>query len=227
MIVSHKHKFIFIKTEKTAGTSVEIALSKYCGPDDIITYISPKDEEKRREMGYPGAQNYKIPFSRYSKLDYLRLLYHRKRRRYYNHMRASEMKPYLGDEVWNSYFKFCFERNPWDRIVSFYYWRFRKEPRPSVSEFVQSIEANKLRAFDLYTMTSEIVVDKVYLFEQLGDAMEDIRKRLNIEEPIELPRAKGHFRKDRRNYREILSEQDREKIAKVYAREIAYFGYEW
>ena len=47
MIVSHKHKFIFVKTVKTAGTSVEIALSRFCGENDIITPIHPPDEELR------------------------------------------------------------------------------------------------------------------------------------------------------------------------------------
>ena len=37
MIISHTHKFIFIKTRKTAGSSVEHILSKRLGPDDICT----------------------------------------------------------------------------------------------------------------------------------------------------------------------------------------------
>ncbi len=65
MIVSHKHKFIFLKTNKTAGTSIEIALSKFCGEDDIITRISPKDEQTRRDLGYRGAQNFQAPFRDY------------------------------------------------------------------------------------------------------------------------------------------------------------------
>jgi hypothetical protein len=35
MILSHRYRFIFLKTGKTAGTSVEIALSEYCGAEDI------------------------------------------------------------------------------------------------------------------------------------------------------------------------------------------------
>lgn len=43
MIVCHEHKFIFIKTRKTAGTSAEIALSQHCGTRDIITPMAPED----------------------------------------------------------------------------------------------------------------------------------------------------------------------------------------
>jgi len=44
MIISHEHKFIFLKTRKTAGTSIELALSHLCGPDDIVTPMSPNDD---------------------------------------------------------------------------------------------------------------------------------------------------------------------------------------
>ena len=40
MIISHKYKFIFIKTRKTAGTSMEIYLSQYCDDNDIVTPIT-------------------------------------------------------------------------------------------------------------------------------------------------------------------------------------------
>jgi len=37
MLICHRHKFIFLKTKKTAGTSVQQTLLAFCGPDDVIT----------------------------------------------------------------------------------------------------------------------------------------------------------------------------------------------
>ena len=58
MIVSHQHRFVFVKTRKTAGTSIEIALAQHCGPDDIITPIDEVDEQIRRNLGHRGPQNF-------------------------------------------------------------------------------------------------------------------------------------------------------------------------
>ena len=37
MIVSHRHRFIFIKSRKTAGSSIQVALSQLCGEADFIS----------------------------------------------------------------------------------------------------------------------------------------------------------------------------------------------
>ena len=42
---------------------------------------------------------------------------------------------------------------------------------------------------------------------------------------IELPRAKGAIRKDRRHYSEVLNSEERERIAQDFAREIRAFNY--
>ena len=58
MILSHKYKYIFIKSFKTASTSLEIALSKYCGKEDVITPIINEDEKIRKINGFNGPQNF-------------------------------------------------------------------------------------------------------------------------------------------------------------------------
>jgi|APSaa5957512535_1039671.scaffolds.fasta_scaffold79415_2 hypothetical protein len=58
MIISHKHKFIFVKTAKAADTMLDLALREHLGEYDISTPVVSYDEEKAQENGYPGPQNF-------------------------------------------------------------------------------------------------------------------------------------------------------------------------
>lgn len=128
MIVSHVHKIIFIKTVKTAGTSFEIALSKFCGPNDIITPLDGPDEQYRKKLGIRNSQNYQYgwleTFTEFSILDLLiRLRLGRRPRKYWNHISAEEIRRRLPAEIWQNYRKVAIVRNPFDRLVSLYSWK--------------------------------------------------------------------------------------------------------
>ena len=212
-IISHKRKFIFVKTAKTAGTSLEIALSKFCGSEDIITPISTIDEETRSKLGYRGPQNY-LPSG------------------FRKHMPANKIKELIGDTIWNTYYKFCFERNPWDRLISFYYWTCKLEPRPSIAEFLK-LNPNCLnylrnKGYYLYANTDgRLLVDRVCLYENLNEEIRQLKIQLELAEDLDLPKAKAYFRKDKRSYRKILNESQRKQIEEVFSKEISLFGYEF
>lgn len=228
MIISHKYKFIFIKTKKTAGTSIEIALSKFLGDNDIITPITPEDEQTRARFGFREPQNCVVPIRVYSLKHWRSLILKRERVSFFNHMSASCIKALVDRNVWETYFKFCFERNPWDKVVSWYFWEHRTEPRPSISEFIESGGADKasgLSGIELYSINDKIAVDRVCFYEKLEEEIEYIANRVRLPEIPQLPKAKSHFRQDDRSYREILSEEDKHKVAKTFAEEIAAFGY--
>ena len=55
MIASFAHDFIFVKTRKVGGTSLEIVLSSWCAARDICTPITPEDEAIRARLRGPGA----------------------------------------------------------------------------------------------------------------------------------------------------------------------------
>jgi hypothetical protein len=227
MIISHSNKFIFLKTNKTAGTSVEIALSKFCGPEDIITPISPEDEDMRRSLGYRGPQNCEMPIQKYSLYGAVKRLIGRNKMQFYNHITAKEVKAFIGDQVWHDYYKFCIERNPWDRVISLYYHKYKAEPRPTISEFVSSTDPLILRerGYKLYTINGHVAVDKICKFENLSEELEEVRAQLGISEELDLPRAKSKYRKDKRNYQDILGDSDKAKILELFHDEINLCGY--
>ena len=121
MIISHQHKFIFIKTAKTAGTSIEVFLSRWCGKEDIVTPIRPPIE------GHQPRNHEQLVDPRTGLLwrpeglhRALRNVFER-RQKFYNHMPAWLVQQRIPARVWNSYFKFCVERNPWDKVLSHYH----------------------------------------------------------------------------------------------------------
>ncbi|MGK7954215.1 MAG: sulfotransferase family 2 domain-containing protein [Crocosphaera sp.] len=231
MIISHDYKFIFIKTNKTAGTSIEIALSKFCGPRDIITPISLEDEATRKDLGYRGPQNYTAPLRAYSSpIEFAKLFLKNKKLKFYNHISSEKIKQYISNDVWENYYKFCFERNPWDRFVSFYYWKTKKlEPRPTMIEFIKSgkIKGLRWKGYDLYTINDQVVVDRICRFENLSEDLSSVCKQLGIQEELELPRAKSSYRKDKRSYRDILGQQEKMMISEFFQKELNLLGYEF
>lgn len=205
MIASRAHRFVFIKTRKTAGTSIEIALSRHCGPDDLVTRISADDEELRAAAGGVGPQNDDTDPSSYA------------------HMGARRVIEVIGRETWDDYFTFAVERNPFDVVASSFRYSARKPTfTKTFAEFVRTPRRLVRLALNerLYRLGGNVIVDVVYRYEELPDAVADISSRLGLD--LDLPHAKQGTGP---HYRELYGPGDAEIVAERFARTIREFGY--
>jgi hypothetical protein len=230
MIISHEHRFIFLKTRKTAGTSVELALSHLCGPDDIITPMSPNDEPLRADGR--GAQNWRVHGWWQSKRPLFQRYWWRANAGdygFYNHIPAKEARELLNDEqVWRSYFKFTFERNPWDRQVSAYHFRYRRTDNPpAFSSYLHRKRRAWINNYEIYSIDGDPCVDFVGKFESLDADFRKALKEIGVACERELPRAKGNYRRSQKHYRDYYDDETRAIVNDWYAPEIRLLAYEF
>ena len=225
MIISHEHRFIFLKTRKTAGTSVEVLLERFAGEDAVVTPIWP-------EVAGHQARNYMV-------LDNpvrARVLQARQRRltgdtrehaAYFNHIAATNIRKRLGRRRWNSYYKFCFERNPWDKVVSAYFWRIGNgHDEGDFRTFVMA-GGEFPSDFDKYSIDGKSVgVDFVGRFERLEDDLRTVLTQLGLPTDVTLTREKGNYRPARPAVDVSYDNAMNARVESVFAREITAFGYE-
>lgn len=242
MIISHKHTFIFFKPRKVAGSSVQVALSEFCGPDDIITTIGDFTQEVDDTEFVDHARNYDG---------------------YFNHMRPWRIKQKVNKEVWDSYFKFSIVRNPWDMLVSRYFWNKRalipqKGPMEVLREiaekplnidrwgkllfsikreltggrlkeddtfedFLRKLPHNISNTSYYFDKKGNPYCDYVIRFEDLDGGYKEVCEKIGI--PYKpLPSLKTKTRKSR-DYREFYTPETRDWVAREFAQEIEAFGY--
>lgn len=153
----------------------------------------------------------------------------RRRERNTSHVSAVAVRRLIGESRWQAFFTFCFERNPFERVVSQYYWWRAKGGGDTIDEYLaraNGFASLKRKDSGLYRNGSEILVDEVYRYEDLDEALTEIRRRLDLPEELRLPRAKSAHRTDRRSYDQILTPAQRQRVREAFADELRYFGYE-
>ena len=130
MIVSHKHKFIFVKTHKTATQSFFNVIRPHLGPDDVAvgdervaddTYNLNKPNDQWRFVDTSLNIDQKFPTG---------LSARETKDKMGNHIPWFTIKKIVGDDIWNTYSKFSIERDPLDRIVSLFYFLEKRFVHP-------------------------------------------------------------------------------------------------
>ncbi len=250
-IVSHRYRFVFLKTRKTASGTCELVLGRHCGPQDVLVPtkdggdvgvveqnnslpLSTLDAEKLRSLVRRCKRNVKR--GRGPKL--LRELRRARRLIQSQHSGAEHIKAAIGDETWNSYYTFCFERNPFDRLVSFYHWRIRPlSEKPSFNTFAHAViegelhEQQKYNAAGFsnrrhYMIDGHKVVDKICRFEELESELREVSEHLGMPWDGWLPHTKGNIRPPR-DYQEYYDPDLRKRCEQAFSLEMELLGYEF
>jgi hypothetical protein len=239
VIISHSRRFIFIKTYKTAGSSLEIALSRFCGKNDILTVLDPPEEALRRSRYGIGAQNYEQPLRAYGAGGLARRFLRGKRLELYReHDSAFQVREKIGEEIWNSYFKFACVRDPFDRCVSRYFysrkyeWSHPKETRwdtESIDAFLRFNPDRINENWNLYTVCDEVIVDFLVRFEQMEADLAEVSRRIgldgNLHDELAAIRAKGDLRPGGASQEVLLEERHRTLISILCEKEMQAAGY--
>lgn len=217
MLVSHRKQFIYTKTMKTGGTSVESYFEPYCMAEGAWS-LSHGREETVSESGIIGQRSSVGAGVRW-----------------WNHMPAQLIREQLGEEVWDRYFKFCVVRNPFEKVLSFFFHERRRQPPATFvgetvieqfNHWVLTTSAPSDR--DTYAIGGRVVMDCVMRHESLTGDLQRVCAQLGLPwRPEVLPTFKAGIRPPEATVQGFYGAAARQRVAASYAFEFETFGYEW
>ena len=234
MIISHKHKFIFVRPRKTAGTTMQNVLSQICGEDDIITSGYNKGNRNIDKSCWDG----------------------------HPHPHLWDIKQLVGEEIWNDYYKFTFVRNPFDITVSRFFWNikgkgqqgydttkddfkrwFSNYTSAAIFHNAEYYPANLAYPFlidlncvsrdytPLYSsgvLNREIDLDFVGRFESLESDFEYVCEKIGIEKlKLKDSNSKTKTRKNKINYKEWYDDKMINTMNTCFEKDLDLLGYEF
>ena len=207
-------RLIFVHIPKTAGTSVQFYFSQM---DRML-----ENQKGQSELGAPST-NSKV---------------HSK------HLKAQELREYLGEEIWHASYRVSFVRNPWDLMVSSYNWWLQKAPtyvhlRSSAAEIVRMGDFGSfMRSRYGLEMINECSGNQLdWINDGHGDSVHYVGQTETFEhdlwriaehlelrelESVRVPRLNQSRRLDYRSYYTLETAQ---LVRRRFAREIERFGY--
>ena len=206
VLVSHKYKFIYIKNMKVAGTSVECFFDKYCiDPEKDYSYNGSAARcEHIDEFGIIGSRGNNL------------------NNRWKNHINATKIKSFLGEKTFNEYLKFCVIRNPYDKMVSLYFF---KKSKLSFKEFVKQTQCNNLNK---HSINEKSVCNYFIRFEHLEEDIKTLCKKLKIDsyDLSLLPKHKSTYRKSHKHFSEYYDDETKNIVYNKHKKEFELFGYD-
>ena len=234
MIISHKHKFIFIRPRKTAGTTMQNVLSQICGDDDIVTSGYDDGNKNIDQSCWDG----------------------------HPHPHLWDVKQLVGEDIWREYFKFTFVRNPFDITVSRFFWNIKGKGQKGYDTtkedfkrwFQEYTSANLFHDARFYPvnmaypflldlncvsnqntplyqsglLNRQIDLDFVGRYESLQSDFDFICDELKLGRlKLKDKNSKTKTRKDKINYKEWYDEKMIETMNELFEKDLDLLGYDF
>lgn len=205
MIISHRHRFIFVAIPKTGTHSVRRALRAHLADDDL------------EQVGL--FVNKRFPFSELESIGH-------------GHITLQQVRPHMEASQFQDYYKFAFIRNPYDRFVSYCAFmsrksgRFAADPRGFMKQVVFDVRPMehvlyKPQHYFLVDVDGRLLTDYVGRVENMQASYDAACARLGLPS-TGLERVNGSSRGD---YREYYDAELLEAVSALYAVDLEMFGY--
>lgn len=159
---------------------------------------------------------------------------------WWHHMPAETIRRQVGEAVWDSYFKFCVIRDPFDKLVSAFYFFARhglgealNDDRATRKHYLITsfrewlMDGEVLTDRETYTTGGKLCVDDVIRYETLEEGIRSVCHRLGLLfNAKEIPRLKAGVRDQSIQLAEYYDPACIAKVEKAYRFELDTFGYQ-
>jgi hypothetical protein len=198
-MISFQKRFLFVHIPKTAGNSIQSILREY-SEDELVALRDEQDGVERFGLRNP---KYKIR----------------------KHSTLADYRVALGEDQFDDLYKFTCVRNPWDRMVSYYFTPTQNTGAWDRKKF-RKVIAKALPVADYLRLDQDqedpfANVDYIMHFENLADDFRIVCETLGLS-PATLPQ---YNRSTREHYSKYYDAELRELVRMRFAAEIERFGY--
>lgn len=199
-MISLRKNFLFVHIPKTAGNSLQNVLRRY-SEDIIVAQEEYQDGVERFEVRNRGYEISK-------------------------HATLEQYKSALEPAIYNSLFKFSTIRNPWDRMISYYFSPHRGVRSWDRDEFIRLVDQLPSASYYLCLGDKKRIgfhFDFLLRFENLEQDFKQLAKLVDIDaETLAVRNASLH-----QHYSHYYDEEIVQMVGNKFADEIELGGYQF
>lgn len=208
MIISLKYNYLYMRPRKTGSSTIEVILYESLGPDDLFI---KEDLQVLAPIVKPGVV---IP----------------QNKRLVTHIKISDIRHMIRDDIWDRLYKFTSERHPYEKAVSYAYFKHRNRALRKHPEFEDwldhAVREGEYASFPVYSIDGRSVADDYVRLESIETDIRRVSQRVGFPVPKVVPVRRATERSDKRPAREILSAEQRDIVFEHCRPEFELLGYE-